>query len=674
MTHSSISTQLTRASRKTVFFCFGLSVLLFALLANFIIPKDHSLSYFSSVLNFRSIPNMCRVSAVDPNSFANLEEVQAQHVHLDLNVSFEERQLTGKARIQFVVVASDVTKVILDTRALSIDNVELLNHSTSLEYSLKDEHPIYGSALSITLPRSYSTGEKLEVIVSYKTTKESGALQWLEPSQTVGKQHPYLFTQCQAIHARSLTPVQDSPAIKLTYSASIRVPKPLRALMSALSTGNDLNENDQSITYRFEQRTKMPSYLIALVVGNLEGREVGPRSTVWTEPEVIEKAAWEFADTESFIATGEALLTPYEWGRYDLLVLPGSFPYGGMENPCLTFVTPTLLAGDRSLVDVVAHEIAHSWMGNLVTTKNWEHFWLNEGWTVFIERKIIGRLRGEPARQFSAMIGLSGLRGDIELFGPTNPLTALKPNLTGVDPDDAFSRVPYEKGFNLLYYLEQLLGGPSVFEPYMKAHVEKFAGKSITTDEWKAFLYEYMGQHHGESKVATLNTVNWHSWLKEPGMPPVTNEFDPTLANACTRLCERWEAAQDDDTGKFSANDIKDFSPYQTVLFLQQLADKKMFSKEKLDLMDSIYKFTKVQNCEIRFSWQMLCLKAAYEPIYQHVVEFVKEQGRMKYVRPLYRALNKVNSTLARDTFTKVRDSYHPIAARMIEKDIMSQH
>ncbi|KAI9598489.1 peptidase family M1-domain-containing protein [Syncephalis fuscata] len=586
---------------------------------------------------------MCRISTQDPNSFANVEQIQTRHIHLELEVDFKRHTLIGQARLQLEAITDDVTKVVLDTRALKISGVQLANHTGPIEYSLASAHPIYGSALQATLPKAYTAGEKLELIVAYETTKESGALQWLEPSQTVGKQHPYLFTQCQAIHARSLVPIQDSPSIKLTYSASIRVPKPLRALMSALSISHSPSDDGHLITYQFEQHTKMPSYLIALVVGNLEGREVGPRSTVWTEPEVIEKAAWE-----SYLR--------HTNGRYDLLVLPGSFPYGGMENPCLTFVTPTLLAGDRSLVDVVAHEIAHSWMGNLVTTKNWEHFWLNEGWTVFIERKIIGRLRGEPSRQFSAMLGFSSLRKDIELFGVTSPLTALTPNLTGIDPDDAFSRVPYEKGFNLLYYLEQLLGGPEVFEPYMKAHVQQFAGKSITTEEWKTFLYTFMEQRHGAEKIKTLETVNWHAWLKEPGMPPVTNQFDPTLANACIRLCARWEAARNSDKTDFSADDIK------TLILIK----KEPLSKDKLDLMEFVYKFNQVQNCEIRFSWQMLCLKAAYQPIYSFVVAFVKEQGRMKYVRPLYRALYKVNPTLARDTFTSFRDTYHPIAARMI--------
>lgn len=227
--------------------------------------------------------------------------------------------------------------------------------------------------MTITLGTTLSKGTKTKVTIEYATTQDCTACQWLEPSQTVGKKHPYLFTQCQAIHARSLLPCQDSPSIKLTYSANITAP--LRAVMSAVPAGEYKHAAGDKTTFKFEQKQRIPSYLIALAVGNLEEREIGPRSSVWTEPEVMEAAAWEFVDTENFIRTGEALLTPYDWGRYDLLVLPASFPYGGMENPCLTFVTPSLLAGDRSLVDVVAHEIAHSWMGNLVTTENWEHFW-----------------------------------------------------------------------------------------------------------------------------------------------------------------------------------------------------------------------------------------------------------------------------------------------------------
>ncbi|KAI9593051.1 peptidase family M1-domain-containing protein [Syncephalis fuscata] len=602
---------------------------------------------------------------MDPNSFANTDEIQTRHLHLDLNVDFSRKILAGTSRLSLQAVKEGVSTVTLDTNALNIKNVSLLDHAEPLKFELGDKDHRYGTPLRIQLPKEYKVDDKLDLVVEYETTREASALQWLTPMQTVGKQHPYLFTQC-----KHMAPVQDSPGIKLTYSANIHTPKPLRALMSALNVGQEVSSDGQSVTYRFEQRTSMPSYLVALAVGNIEGREIGPRSTVWSEPEVVEKAAWEFVDTERFIATGESLLTPYEWGRYDLLVLPSSFPYGGMENPCLTFVTPTLLAGDRSLVDVVAHEIAHSWMGNLVTTKNWEHFWLNEGWTMFIERKIIGRLHSEADRQFSSILGLKDLKTDIDEYGPDHPFTALCPDLEGADPDDAFSTVPYEKGYNLLYYLEQLLGGPSVFEPYMKAYVERFAGQSIDTNDWKLFLYEYMRKHHGDEKVKVLDQVDWHAWIKGTGMPPVTNEFDTSLAEACISLANRWDAARNSDKLDFSPNDIKDFSSSQKVAFFDKLSEYPSLPADKLAAMDKIYGLTEVTNCEVRFAWQMLCLSAAYSPIYPHVVTFLEEQGRMKYVRPLYRGLNKVDSQLAKDTFLKNRDEYHPIASRMIAKDL----
>ncbi|ORY07969.1 leukotriene A-4 hydrol [Basidiobolus meristosporus CBS 931.73] len=611
------------------------------------------------------------MTKIDPNTLANIEEVTTEHLHLDLKVDFEKQRLVGSVLLTLKTLAEQVHEVVLDTNHLVINGVyDGENQEKSYEYKLNEEDPKFGRSLTISLPNSLPANQSLKVLVKYETTKECGALQWLQPSQTMGKEHPYLFTQCEAIHARSLVPCQDSPGVKITYSANIDTPAPLRALMSALRVNEEPEVVGDSRIYKFEQKTTMPSYLIALVVGDLEGREIGPRSTVWSEPAMIEKCAWEFVDTEQFIKTGEELLTPYEWGCYDLLVLPGSFPYGGMENPCLTFVTPTLLAGDRSLVDVVAHEIAHSWMGNLVTTKSWENFWLNEGWTMFIERKIIGRMHGEPSRQFSAQMGIKALEADVDFFGHDNSLTCLCPRLHGVDPDDAFSSVPYEKGFNLLYYLEQHLGGPSVFEPYMKAYVQYFAGKALTTSEWKDFLYQYMEKTHGQEKVDLLNQVDWKAWLHTPGMPPVENKYDQTLSHACTQLAKKWDEHR--DAPEASPKDIEDFTPDQKVFFLEKVLETEPLPHSTLEAMDKAYSFTQVQNSEIRFRWQMVCLKAEYQPIYPEVVKFLVIQGRMKYTRPLYRALFKCpsGSQLARDTFIKNRDFYHPICGKLIEKDL----
>ncbi|KAG0304689.1 Leukotriene A-4 hydrolase, partial [Dissophora globulifera] len=576
--------------------------------------------------------------------------------------------LTGSAELDVEAIADNVSKVVLDTSFIDVRSVSV--DGQALKHTLEKRHEKYGSALTIELGHTLSKGHTAKLVIGYATTEECTACQWLEPSQTVGKKHPYLFTQCQAIHARSLVPCQDSPSIKLTYSANITAP--LRAVMSAVATGEEKQANGAT-TYKFQQKTRMPSYLIALAVGNLEGREIGPRSTVWTEPEVIEAAAWEFVDTEKFIRTGEEFLTPYDWGRYDLLVLPASFPYGGMENPCLTFVTPSLLAGDRSLVDVVAHEIAHSWMGNLVTTENWEHFWLNEGFTVFVERKILGHMQGKEHSEFSAIIGHKALVESVDLYGKDHPFTALRPCLRGEDPDDAFSSVPYEKGFNMLYYLEKQLGGEKVFDPYVRAHVQEFAGRSINTDDWKAFLYSFMEKHHGQEKVDILNKVDWEAWLSGTGMPPVENKFDDTLAKECNCLCKKWDQSRHEaKPQEFTPQDLESFSSTQRVVFLERVSELAPLPHSHLDLMDELYNLTTVRNCEIKFRWQMICLAADYEKIYPEVAAFASTMGRMKFCRPLLRSLYlaKNGSELARNTFLKHKSFYHPIAATMIAKDL----
>ncbi|RUO96409.1 hypothetical protein BC936DRAFT_142091 [Jimgerdemannia flammicorona] len=385
--------------------------------------------------------------------------------------------------------------------------------------------------------------------------------------------------------------------------------------MSALQTGEGVPRPDGLTTYKFEQRTTIPSYLIALAVGDLVGREIGPRTTVWSEPDVVDAAAWEFAETERFITTGESLLTKYEWGRYDLLVLPPSFPYG-----------------DKSAVDVVAHEISHSWTGNLVTAKTWEHFWLNEGWTVFVERKITGRIHGEAERQFSSIIGWKALKESVELFGHDSPATRLNTDLTGIDPDDYFCTVPYEKGFNLLYHIEKTVGGAEIFEPYMRAHVERFASTSITTEEWQAFMFEFFEKNHGSAVVDKLKTIDFELWLRGTGMPPVDPGFDTTLADACHALAKRWDEAREHKHHNFKPEDVAGFTPTQKIAFLERLTDMVPFSHRLLARMDELYGLTPLRNADIRFRWHQLCLQADYEHIYPSVTSFITEQGRMKFV------------------------------------------
>ncbi|KAI8324069.1 leukotriene A4 hydrolase [Martensiomyces pterosporus] len=580
---------------------------------------------------------------VDPNSQSNLSEVTTRHVHLDIAVDFATKSLAGTATLDLEALAA-TQEVVLDTAHLVVKSASLAGSdgsSTALAADMSTVHKVYGTALRLALPAPVAKGEQFKVAIEYATTAKGGAIQFLTPEQTLGKTHPYLFTQCEEIHARSLLPCQDSPSVKISYSADIRVPKPLTALMSAISTSS--RDDGDSTVFSFEQRTTIPSYLIAL-----------------------------FAEMDKILQTAEDLVVPYSWGRYDLLVLPPSFPFGGMENPCLTFVTPTLLAGDRSLTDVIAHEIAHSWSGNLVTTKNWEHFWLNEGWTTFLERKIVALLNGEDARQLSCVIGESDLAEAVEFYGTDSPLTSLVPKLDGVDPDDAYSTVPYDKGAHLLYYLEQYLGGPEVFEPYMRSYISKFQGKSITTQDWKDYLFEYFAEHD-PSKVELLNKVEWDKWLFAPGMPPVGNKYDERPQKVCLDLADRWlQAAQTSAYDQFSSKDIEQFSTMQKVIFLTRLSENSPLSPELLAALDEIYKLTNYRNCEVRFSWLALSLKSNYMAVASAVIDMLSTQGRMKYTRPLYRLLHTCpeGRDLAEQTFLRLRNFYHPICSRMVEKDL----
>ncbi|KAI9505022.1 Leucyl aminopeptidase yscIV [Coemansia spiralis] len=609
---------------------------------------------------------------IDPNSQSNLNEVATLHVHLDLAVEFACSKLSGTAILELQALAQ-TQQVVLDTAHLTIKSASLISAegaSKALKIDMGTVHDLYGTALRIVLPGTMTKDSTFKIAIEYETTPKGGAIQFLVPEQTLGKKHPYLFTQCEEIHARSLFPCQDSPSVKISYSASIRVPKPLTALMSAIATGR--HDDGGFSVFNFEQKTTIPSYLVALVVGNLATAKISDRCAVWSEPETIDACAWEFSEMERMLQTAEELITPYQWGRYDLLVLPPSFPFGGMENPCLTFVTPTLLAGDRSLTDVIAHEIAHSWSGNLVTAKNWEHFWLNEGWTTYFERKIVARLSGEDARQLSCVIGEADLIESVEFYGKDSPLTALVPKLDGVDPDDAYSTVPYDKGAHLLYYLEQYLGGPVVFEPYMRAYINEFQGKSIDTDDWKSYLFTYFGKVD-PAKVELLDAIEWDKWLYAPGMPPVKNKYDEHPQKVSLDLASRWlKAADKSDYVQFKPKDIEEFSTMQRVIFLSQLAEHAPLKADTLDAIDDTYKLTGYQNCEVRFSWLSLALKSNYMAVVDAVIDMLSTQGRMKYTRPLYRLLHSCpdGRELAEKTFARLHGFYHPICARMVEKDL----
>ncbi|XP_043943121.1 leukotriene A-4 hydrolase-like [Protopterus annectens] len=603
---------------------------------------------------------------MDPCSFTSFQKYTTKHLNLRWHLNFKSRIIQGSAALTIEVLEQKLSNLILDTKDLKI--FKILVNGQKATFSLGPKHWFKGSPLEITPPFQLERGQQAVVEIFYETCPEASALQWLNPEQTAGKRHPFLFSQCQFIHCRSITPCQDTPAVKQTYYAQVSAPKELIAVMSAICDGDepDCKDSKQRIL-QFRQKIPIPSYLIAIVVGALESREIGPRSRLWAEKEAIEKAAFEFAQTETMLKTAESLVGPYLWERYDLLVLPPSFPYGAMENPCLMYVTPTSIAGDRSLADGISHEIAHCWMGNLVTNKTWEHFWLNEGHAVYIERVISGRMYNEKCRQFAAIGGWNYLCDSIKTLGKTNKLTNLVPNLAEVDPDEAFSCVPYEKGFALLYHLEQLLGGQDVFIKFLHAYVWKFAFKSITTDDWKTFLYDYF-----KDKADVLNKVNWDAWMNTPGMPPAQPQYDTTLADKCTTLSQRWSKAKESELYSFSSADIEEMTPLQLIEFLSQLLLKDPLPLKHVQRMQDVYSFNAVTNMEIRFRWLRLCLRSKWDNAVPLALRMVTEQGRLKFTRPLFRDLYDFTKFRqeAINAYMKYKQSMHPCTALLVGRDL----
>jgi leukotriene-A4 hydrolase len=583
----------------------------------------------------------------------------------------------------------------LDIRGLEIIAVRDVSSSqpAELEHSIDRGPTETGDALTIRLtPEMIVVGARMKIAVEYTTdgcgggSPVGGACAWLDPQQTAGKKYPYIFTQSQAIHARSILPCQDTPSVKATFDAVISVEfdgPPLTVVMAALAAPNVTG--DKPNMFRFNQPRPVPSYLIAFAAGELDFRDLSPRCRVWAEPTVIESAASEFRDTEKILDCAEGIAGPYLWERYDLLCMPPSFPYGGMENANLTFVTPTLLAGDRSLVSVIAHEISHSWSGNLVSCIDWRSFWCNEGFTVYLERAIIREMHGQPQADLSACNGRRELGRYIDNVGPEHNYTRLVPELdAGSDPDDAFSLVPYEKGFLFLKYLEFSIGstGESTrpaedFKVMLREWFTEYAYQSISSSDFIVFFNKRYPKAGGQVDVGT--------WLHGPGPAPVEVELDRSLTDDATSLAMRWGAASlenysgpaEDTYGQFAKTDLSRWSAPQVITFLSELyglvvsksAKLAKWTSRDVECMAELYGFQSQKNAEICFLWCRLGLAGEHPPAVDHTCSFLARQGRMKYIRPLYKDLHEVypKGSKAKDFYTANRDSYHPIAVKMID-------
>ncbi|KAN0101130.1 Peptidase family M1 domain containing protein [Tylopilus felleus] len=645
----------------------------------------------------------------DPTTESNYDKITTTDVELDWRVDFETRTISGSAIHRLKVLAEEgVDKVVFDTSNLDMERVEVkIGDESAWEgarFSIGSAHPVMGSALSVPLGRVVDRATantpqgQVSIRITYKT-RENKALQWLDPQQTQGKIHPYLFSQCQPIYARSLVPIQDTPSVKIRYTA--RVTSTLPVLMSAIRTSPSWQDfpsaNDRGtklVTYTYNQPIPIPSYLLAIASGNVVYRafEVPDGKTwtsgVWAEPELVDAAWYEFnQDAPKFLAEEEKIIIDYEFGVYDLLVLPPAFPYGGMENACLTFVTPTLLTGDRSLVDVVVHEITHSWFGNGVTQANATHFWLNEGWTTYIERLLQERLHSPAHRGFSFLIGRKSLDDDLARYTDRPKYQRLQIKFEkGEDPDDAYSDVPYEKGANFLLHLERSLGGLDVFLPYVKHYVQTFMGQSITTQQWKDNLIAYFKEDEKASKA--LERILWDEWLFGEGLTlPVPIEYDTTLAKASYALAAQWDTSRSKDVSEldFKPDDVAGMDTNQIIVFLERLQSEAIppFPHAHIVHLGSVYTLAHTPNAELRLRFYQIALpdprsSAAreYAPAAVHWVVGAEEgdrggvKGRMKFCRPVWRLVGDVDRGLAVGMYLKYREAFHPIAQRLIEKDL----
>jgi aminopeptidase N len=588
----------------------------------------------------------------DPSSYANTEAFVTKHVVLDLIADFDAKTLSGTAELQLDRRDANAPELVLDTRDLTIRSVESSSDGkewTAAAHRLDAATPAFGSALRITMPARAD-----RVRIAYASSPTAKGLQWLTPAQTAGKKQPFLFSQAEAIQARSFVPLQDLPGVRITYDATIHTPNELVAVMAAEMTAGETGSG----VFHFRMPQPIPSYLIALAIGDLTFKSMSDRTGVWAEPSVVEAAAHEFADTEKMIQTTESLYGRYRWGRYDLLVLPPSFPFGGMENPRLTFATPTVIVGDRSLVSLVAHELAHSWSGNLVTNATWTDFWLNEGFTTYLERRIVEVMYGKAFAQMEAAIGVRDLMDDRAVAEHPGDRT-LQPDLKGRDPDDASSRVPYEQGALFLTFLEAKVGRDA-FDRFLRQWFDEHAFKSATTQEFLTFLKA----HLLATRPGVVTDEQIQEWLHSERIPAFAVLPQSDAFTKVEQARDAWLGGGSIDA---LATTASKWSTQEWIHFVDTLP-RKMDAKQ-LSALDRRFTLSESQNAEIAHVWYRLAIANHYTAAYPAMERYMVRIGRRKLIVPLYRdlAATPEGKAMATKIYDKARDGYHPMTKDGVE-------
>ena len=579
---------------------------------------------------------------IEPHSHAKPNQAVITHLDLDINVDFEKEIIKGKAT--YKIENNDSKQIILDSKYLDIEKVEADGVATDFTLSTPDE--VLGSALVINIMKNTKT-----ISVYYNTTDKTEALQWLKPEQTADKTSPFLFTQGQDILTRTLIPIQDSPQIRVTYNATVKVPNNLMAVMSA----ENPKEKSADGVYNFSMKQKISPYLIAIAIGDIEYKAVSERTGVYAEKSMIEKAHYEFADMEKMVLAAEGLYGKYDWDQFDVIVLPPSFPFGGMENPRLTFATPTVIAGDRSLTSLIAHELAHSWSGNLVTNSTWDDFWMNEGFTVYLETRIKEYLYGKDRANMLALIGRQDLAEQVESFKNNPEDTKLKLSLEGRNPDDGMNSIAYDKGYLFLRTLEETVGREK-FDVFLKSYFKKHAFSTITTEKF----IKYLNKNLLEPNKIDFNT---EEWVYKPGVP----------SNASVIKSDKFKdvssyIAEFSKTSVVNTEIVKDWTTQEWVYFVRNFP--KNFTKEQMSTLDKSYDLTNSGNSYIAMVWYEQSINFDYRgnDVDAKIKEFLTRVGRRWYVSTLFKAYktnDKVEEAL--EIYKESRSNYHSVTANTID-------
>lgn len=591
----------------------------------------------------------------DHHTYAQPDEAIITHLTWDADIDFNTSTIEAIAEYN-IKTSEGAEKIILDINGIKIISVQD-ETGEALKYDIGDEEEFLGSPLTIRIKENTS-----KINIAYTTSPDAEALQWLSPQQTSAETMPFLFTQSQAILCRSWIPVQDSPGIRFTYNAHVKVPEGMLALMSAKNP----IEKSENGEYNFEMNQPIPAYLMALTAGDITYQKVGDRTGVYAEPTVIEAALWEFAEMEELVVSAEELYGPYQWDVYDLIVLPPSFPFGGMENPRLTFATPTILAGDRSLVSLVAHELAHSWSGNLVTNANWDDFWLNEGFTVYFEQRIMESVYGRDYAEMLAVLSMQDLEATINDLNSNGQQkdTHLKLDLKGRNPDDGMTDIAYNKGYFFLRSMEEQVGR-EIFDQFLKGYFTDNAFKSMTTEKF----INYLDKNLFVANELPVSTDLYDQWIFGEGLPkdhpvPVSDRFDKVDA-----VVNDW--TNETPIGLLIPQEdllSKKWSSHEWLHFLRRLPDE--MTNAQMTELDDYLQFTYSGNSEVLTAWMIHVIKNEYSPGYENLENFLISAGRRKFLVPLYGEMVKTEAgmAMARKIYAKARPNYHFVSTTTIDE------